>query len=80
MAKKEPFSERLRRDVRECGMTRYAISKQTGIPECTLSRFVVGGSGLSMHNLDLLIEFLELELVAKSRRKASKKRAKKGGE
>ena len=72
MAKKDPFSERLRRDVRECGTTRYEISKQTGIPESSLSRFVVGGSGLSMHNLDLLVEFLEL--VAKSRRKASEER------
>ena len=65
MAKKEPFSEQLRRSVRECGLTRYAISKQTGIPESTLSRFVVGGAGLSLDNVDLLVEALELELVAK---------------
>ena len=75
MAKKEPFSERLRRAVRECGATRYAISKRTGIPESTLSRFVVGGGGLSMHNLDTLIDDLGLELAPRDRRK----RAKKGG-
>ena len=75
MTKKETLSERLRRAVRQCGMTRYALSKQTGIPECTLSRFVVKGRGLSLHNLDVLVEALGLELVAKQRRK----RAKKGG-
>ena len=73
MAKKEPFSEQLRRSVRECGMTRYAISKQTGIPESTLSRFVVGGAGLSLDNVDLLVEALELQLVAKGEKNRGKK-------
>jgi predicted transcriptional regulator len=72
MAKKKPFSERLRRAVRECGVSRYALSKKTGIPECTLSRFVVGGRGLSMHNLDLLIEALGLDLVPKTTRKRTR--------
>lgn len=75
MAKKEAFSERLRRAVRESGTSRYAISRRTGIPESTLSRFVVGGGGLSMHNLDLLVADLGLELGPKDRRQ----RAKKGG-
>ena len=73
MAKKEALSERLRRAVRESGMTRYAISRRTGIPGSTLSRFVVGGRGLSMHNVDLLIADLGLELVPRSRRQRTKK-------
>ncbi len=73
MANKEAFSARLRRAVRESGMTRYAISKKTGIPESTLSRFVVGGGGLAMHNLDLLVEVLGLELVEKECRRWAKK-------
>lgn len=73
MVKKEALSEQLRQIIRECGMTRYAISKKTGIPESTLSRFVVGGGGLSLDNVDLLVEALELELVAKGKRKNVKK-------
>jgi len=75
MAKKEPLSERLRRAIRQCGMSRYALSKQTGISEATLSRFVVGRRGLMIDHADLLVEALGLELVAKGGRK----RAKKGG-
>ena len=55
-------------------MTRYAISKQTGIAESVLSRFVVGGRGLAMHNLDRLVEVLELELVTKRSQKRTKKK------
>ncbi len=76
MAKKEPLSERLRRAILQCGMSRYALSKQTGISEATLSRFVVGRRGLMIDHADLLAEALGLELVAKGRRK---KRATKGG-
>ncbi len=75
MAENESFSERLRRTVRECGTTRYALSKQTGISEATLSRFVVGGRGLSIEHVDVLVEALGLELVPKG----GQKRAKKGG-
>ncbi len=75
MATKEPFSERLRRAIRESGMTRYKLSRQTGISEATLSRFVVGCRGLSIEHVDLLVEVFGLELVAKGGRK----RAKKGG-
>ena len=44
----QPFSEELRRAVRECGMSRYAISVQTGIDQATLSRFMKGERGLSL--------------------------------
>ena len=74
MTKKEAFSERLRRAVRESGMTRYAISKQSGIYESALSRFIVGGGGLAMHNLDRLVEVLELELATKRSQKRTKKK------
>lgn len=74
MAKKETVTERLRRAITESGSTRYAISKATGIPESTLSRFVAKGAGLSAGNLDRLCEHLGLKLVAE---KPAKKRTTK---
>lgn len=54
----------LRKALEACGQTRYAVSKATGIPESTLSRFV-HGQPLSGPNLDILAAYLGLVLVAK---------------
>lgn len=56
----------LRTALEQCGQTRYAVSKATGIPESTLSRFVVGGKPLRGENIDKLCEYLGLALVRKS--------------
>jgi hypothetical protein len=55
----------LRAALEACGETRYAVSKATGIPESTLSRFVVGGKPLRGENIDRLADYLGLVLVAK---------------
>ena len=44
----------LRAALERCGETRYAVSKATGIPESTLSRFVAGGKPLRGENIDKL--------------------------
>ncbi len=72
-AKPTKFSDQIRRAVEESGMTRYAISKATGIDQGTLSKFVHGHVGLSMDSLDVLAETLGLEVV--SRRRKPKKGA-----
>lgn len=51
--------------MENCGQTRYAVSKATGIPESTLSRFVAGGKPLRGKNIDKLSEYLGLVLVRK---------------
>lgn len=56
----------LRKAVERCGQTRYAVSKATGIPESTLSRFVVGGKPLRGENIDRLCAHLGLTLTAKT--------------
>lgn len=59
MAKKRlTFSDELRRAIEGCGKTRYEISKETGIDQAILSRFMHGKGGLSMPNLDTLAELL----------------------
>jgi transcriptional regulator with XRE-family HTH domain len=58
----KPFSEQLRRAILESDKTRYAIAKETGIAQSTLSRFVNQGAGLSMESIDRLCECLNLTL------------------
>ncbi len=55
----------LRTALERCGQTRYAVSKATGIPESTLSRFVAGGKPLRGENIDKLSEYLGLVLTMK---------------
>lgn len=64
MAKKKPFSEQLREAVRRSELTRYAISKETGIAQSILARFVNDGAGLSLANVDKLCEVLGVGMTA----------------
>lgn len=67
MAKKERFSDQLRRAVETSDKTRYRISRETGIAQSILSRFVNQGAGLSMESVDKLVDCLALRLVAEER-------------
>jgi len=74
MTTQRRFSDQLRAAVENARVTRYRISKATGIPESNLSRFVHGEAGLSMESVDRLAAFLQLRIVgpdsnAKSTRK-----------
>lgn len=57
------MSEVLRHAIETSGKTRYRISVDTGISESVLSRFVSGERGLSMEAIDVLLKYLELEVV-----------------
>lgn len=57
----------LRAALERCGETRYQVSKATGIPESTLSRFVVGGKTLRGETIDKLADHLGLALTPKGR-------------
>ena len=65
------LSDQLRRIILEAPISRYRLSRETGIDEGTLSRFVNGKSMLSMRNLDLVGE--ALGLVVKSTRRKPKR-------
>ena len=54
-------SESLRDALERSKQSRYAISKETGIPQSVLSRFI-HGQPLRGENLDTLAEHLGLEL------------------
>jgi len=61
--KRRAFQDEIRRAIDTCGKTRYQIWKETGIAQSTLSEFMAGGRGLSMRNLDLLADGLDLRLT-----------------
>ncbi|MFQ5733600.1 MAG: helix-turn-helix domain-containing protein [Planctomycetaceae bacterium] len=61
--KKAKLSDQVRDAVDSCGESRYAIAKATGISNSTLSRFMSGERGLTTTALDILSEYLELNIV-----------------
>ena len=70
MAKRLSLSEQVRRAINSSGQSQYRICKETGVDKATLSRFMAGERGLSTSTLDLVVEYLGLEL---SERKFSPK-------
>jgi transcriptional regulator with XRE-family HTH domain len=56
----------LRAALERCGQSRYAVSKATGIPQSTLSRFVAGRKPLRGENIDRLAHYLGLVLTPRA--------------
>jgi transcriptional regulator with XRE-family HTH domain len=66
--KKTPMmTDVLKAAIRDSGLTRYRIAKDTGIDEAALMRFLRGETSLRLDRADVLAEYLGLELI---RRKA----------
>jgi transcriptional regulator with XRE-family HTH domain len=60
--KQDGFADQLRAAIENCGKSRYQISKETGVPQDSLSRFVSGDRGLSMESIEQLFENLGLKI------------------
>lgn len=56
------LSDQVRQAIENCGQTRYRISKETGISNSMLSRFMSGDRGLSMAALDVLADYLRMNI------------------
>lgn len=72
----ESVTNKLRRAIERSGQTRADISRATGIPQSTLSRFVVQGKALRGENIDIVCAHLGLTLApisAKGAKPASRK-------
>jgi transcriptional regulator with XRE-family HTH domain len=65
MAKKRSYklSDQLRQAIDDSGLSRYAISQETGIDQAALSRFVHGHVGLSLDAIDRISECLQLTIT-----------------
>ena len=61
--KRKKLSDQIRQAIETCAVSRYRIAKETGISEPTLSRFMSGERGLTMKALDILADFLELNIT-----------------
>ena len=63
--------KQLAKAIKESGQSRYQISKETGIDQAVLCRIAIGsGTGsCSTQTLDILCEYLGLELVKKKAKK-----------
>jgi hypothetical protein len=61
--RKSTMTDVLKATIDCCGKSRYQISKDTGILETSLSRFMRGETSLRLDKADVLAEYLGLELV-----------------
>ena len=66
------LSDQVRKAIQNCGVSRYRISMETGIEQTTLSKFMLHKRGLPMKTLDVLADFLRLQIVMDGPRKAAK--------
>ena len=62
------LSEQLREVIVKSGVSRYEISKQTGVSQSALSRFVLGHRGISVKAMDAVGLFLGLSITTKKKR------------
>jgi predicted transcriptional regulator len=66
MARKQTtLSDQLRQAIRDSGVSRYRIAKETGLTQAALSKFVNGLMGLSLESIDSLGKYLDLEITTK---------------
>jgi hypothetical protein len=67
------ITERIQEAIRSAGMSRYAISKATGIDQGQLCRFMQGQpGGLSFESVDKVLDCLGLVVEIKPRRNTRK--------
>lgn len=67
------LSEQLRAAIVSADKTRYQISKETGVTEASLSRFVNGLGGLSVDSVDKIGLCLGLRIVSEQNPRSTKK-------
>mgnify|MGYP002626618220 CR=1 FL=1 len=67
------LTDQLRQAILSADKTRYAIWKETGVAEATLSRFVNGKGGLSSDAVDRIGECLGLWLTTEAPKQTTKK-------
>jgi transcriptional regulator with XRE-family HTH domain len=78
MSKKQPkatpISDAVRQAIHRSGLSRYEISKMSGVQQASLSRFMTGERGLTTATLDELAPILGLRLIFEPTTKKEKNR------
>ena len=57
------MADQVRKAIVNCGLTQYAIAKQTGISKGGLSRFTRGERDMNLRTLDKLVPVIGMRLV-----------------
>jgi len=68
------FSDQVRQAIEHCGLTRYAIAKQTGITEGALSRFMAGERDMTLRTLERIAPVIGVSLKVTPPKKQHKTR------
>ena len=58
----------IRKAIEASGQSRYRISKETGIAESVLSRFMSGETAITVETVERLADYLGLEIVLRPKR------------
>jgi DNA-binding phage protein len=66
------ITEQLQEAIRKSGVTRYAISKATGIGQDHLCHFLKGECSLSFASADKILDALGLEIMIRPRHNTRK--------
>jgi len=68
------LSEQLREAILNSGVSRYEISKQTGVSQAALSKFILGHRGISTKAMDTVGVFLGLAITSRPKRSSKPKK------
>ena len=63
------FSDQVRRAVENCGVSRYAIAKASGVTEGALSRFVAGKRDMTLRTLERIAPIIGVSLKVNTHRR-----------
>jgi transcriptional regulator with XRE-family HTH domain len=63
----------MRKAIETSGQSRYRISKDTGVAESVLSRFMSGKTALTVETVERLADYLGLEIVLRPKRRTRTK-------
>ena len=69
----KPLSEQLRIVIKNSGISRYEISKATGVSQAALSHFVNGRRGVSVEAMDAVGLYLGLSITSRTKKPTKKK-------
>ena len=75
-SKPTALTDQLRHFIEAGEMSRYELSKITGIDKSVLSKFVHGKCGLSMQSLDKIGETLSLQIIQTPKPAAKRRKGK----
>jgi transcriptional regulator with XRE-family HTH domain len=69
----KPIERAIRQAIQAKKVTRYRVAADSGVDYAALSRFLAGKASLKLESIELLAEYLDLELRPKATKRKSSK-------